>query len=873
MSDLITRLRNMSSNVKNCSDAEIQFLQKSDLTIVLDRAFNELYRLRPKNPILFLSKWLTRESRARELAKKYFDEEQKRNRLEQKFFQEEKRKKAENSKKEEQIKLRLKDEDNLIQEIRDCKDFWLGFNHICERLKGLINATGCYIGIYDLKRRPVEEDDDETGHIDPSNSKVLRYIGWNNDHNFLDGKCLEQNQGVTFDLIFPQQKNQQQPEGEGNVNQNTQDQKPPEAQQVTEKKEDVNPEDSLQTLLIEDVVNENKINFFREPRLGCYLALDLTYKTSLSYSSLLSAIQCTKNYEEAKAAQEQRKKEWSDQQEEIKNQINQIKEQMAIEEEARRLAEEKALEAKAAQEANNPENAGEGGNQSQNNISEDKKEQAPQTVVQPSVQNQSMNKKGEQPSQEQENPIENLEKQLTEWTEEPVKLADYDKDETKIYLCLDTMGQDRVFSEKEMKFIKKIGVTIRDSMEKLEQTLLEKDRDIRIKFMELETKIKAQEKYSDEKSEDLINQTLNQFYASEEYKSKGITEEDEKQFEGDLVKMKYLREAYLFGEFKEALETFQDFEFVEFSKAFQNLLYFCKANPLDINEQNTNKLEWKKAKKFWSNIFNYATNYNPLGPKLEEVKSIYKLNKIKENLELAISKREEVKAYSQTLLMFIDFILFLIKVRHDDIIRRICNVAILKDKREQIIKTNAEIDEERQKIIDEAKALNPNVKIPGEGGAPIIPQPEEKKEENVQEGEAKKEEEKPKEDKPKEEEKKEEEKPKEEQNNAQGDQENPQANNGEEAKEGEEQAQEKIDESDSIKLAEQLMKFDEEHVKQEVPPDVEYDIDNDYDIDQNEKDTIVNAALEAAKNPPPQTQFDKGKLNQMLSQKIVIPQA
>ena len=69
------------------------------------------------------------------------------------------------------------------------------------------------------------------------------------------------------------------------------------------------------------------------------------------------------------------------------------------------------------------------------------------------------------------------------------------------------------------------------------------------------------------------------------------------------------------------------------------------------------------------------------------------------------------------------------------------------------------------------------------------------------------------------------------------------------------------------------MKFDEEHVKQEVPPDVEYDIDNDYDIDQNEKDTIVNAALEVAKNPPPQTQFEKGKLNQMLSQKIVIPQA
>ncbi len=854
MSDLITRLRNLSNNTKNCTDAEIQFLQKSDLSIVLDRAFNELYRLRPNNPILFLSKWLTRESRARELAKKYFDEEQKRTRLEQKFFQEERQKKIENLKKEEKIKLRLKDENNFMQEIKNCKDFWLGFNHICQRLKELINATGCYIGIYDLKRKPVMEDDDENGHIDPSNSKVLRYIGWNDDHNFLDGKFLEQTQGVTFDLIFPQQKNQQQQDGE-NQNQQTQEQKPPEAQQqATEKKEeDVNPEDAIQTLLIDDVVNENRMHFFREPRLGCYLALDLTYKTSLSYNSLLSAIQCTKNYEEAKAAQEQRKKEWSDQQEEIKSQINQIKEQIAQEEEAKRLAEEKALEAKAAQEANNAENSAEGGNQSQNNISEDKKEQAQAQPSQPQIQNQSMTKKGEQPSQDQENPIENLEKQLTEWTEEPVKLVDYDKDETRIFLCLDTMGQDRVFKEEEIKFIKKTGATIKDSMEKLEQSLLEKDRDIRIKFMELEKTIKSQDKYSDEKSEDLITQTLNQFYASEEYKSKGITEEDEKVFEGDLVKMQYLKEAYLFGEFKEAVETFQEFEFVEFANAFQHILYFCKSNPLDINEKNTNKLEWKKAKKYWSNIFNYATNYNPLGPKPEEVKPIYKLNKIKENLELAISKRDEVKAYSQTLLMFIDFILFLIKVRHDDIIRRICNVAILKDKREQIIKTNGEIDEERQKIIEEAKALNPNVKIPGEGGAPILPQKtEEKKEEEIKEEEKK------------EEEKKEEEKPKEEQSNQQGDQENQQANNGEEGKEAEELAQEKKDEADSIKLAEQLLKFDEEHVKKEVPPDIEYDIDNDYDIDENEKTTLVNAALEASRNPSTNP-FDKAKVNQLAS--------
>ena len=88
--------------------------------------------------------------------------------------------------------------------------------------------------------------------------------------------------------------------------------------------------------MIEDVVNDNRIKFFREPRLGCYFALDLTYKTSLSYNSLLSAIQCTKNYETAKEEQETRKKEWSEKQEEIKTQIKELKETKTKEEEAKK---------------------------------------------------------------------------------------------------------------------------------------------------------------------------------------------------------------------------------------------------------------------------------------------------------------------------------------------------------------------------------------------------------------------------------------------------------------------------------------------------------------------------------------------------------
>ena len=723
MTDLLNRLKDLLLDNKTTDIPEIKYLQDSDITPTLNRGFTELYRTKPENPVLFLSKWLSRESRALELEKQYKDNKIKRENLQLKYHQQEKYKYILEQRDKEKKKVRKDDEDSLIKEIKECKDFWLGFNHICERLKTLTKATGCYIGIYDQKRRPVNEDDDMDGHLDPSGVKVLRYIGWNNDHEFLHGQCLEPNQGVTYDLISPKPvqagTGAAEPENP-NPNQNQENKNPDPNQQQNvnpeekkEKVEEVKLEDTVKTLLIEDVVNDNRIKFFREPRLGCYFALDLTYKASLSYNSLLSSIQCTKNYETSKAEQEARKKEWSEKQEEIKTQINELKESKVKEEESKKLAEEKALEAEekeklAQANENDPNKPPEEKKEEKKDDKKDNK--SPQQQANTSQGN--INKKDN--SMEHSETIEALEKQLTEWTEEPVKLQEYDKEEKNIYMCLDTLGQDRIFKEEEIKYIKIVGANIRDSIEKLEQSLLEKDRDIRIKFLDDEAKLKSEDKYSDEKFEEGISNFVSHFYSSEEYKSKGITDEEAKGFEGDLAKMRYLKKILLEGDCQNILLTFQEFEFVEYLKIFQNLFYFAKVNPLEINESHTNKLEWKKGRKLWKDIFPYIKEYNPVGPKPEEVKSIYKLNKIKDNLISSIAKRDEVKNYSQTLLMLVDLILHIIQVRHDNIIDRICKIAVYKDKREQIIKENNAIDEERQKIIEEAKKLNPNVKIPGE---------------------------------------------------------------------------------------------------------------------------------------------------------------
>ena len=820
MAELINRLKDYLFDNKTSNIPEIKFLQESDLIHTINRGFTELYRVKPKNPILFLSKWLNRESLTKDIQQKYKDSKIQRDNLEIKYFQQEKQKYILEQRTEEKKKVKKNDEDSLITEIKSCKDFWLGFNHICERLKTLTNATGCYIGIYDQKRRPVKEEDDMDGHLDPSGTKVLRYIAWNDDHAFLDDKCLEPNEGVTFDLITP--KAQQN-------NQENQQEKPDE-QKGELKKEDMEKklEDSIKSLLIDDVVNENRIKFFREPRLGCYLALDLTYKTSLSYNSLLSAIQCTKNYQTAKEEQEARKKEWSEKQDEIKNQINELKETKLKEEEARKIAEENEAKAKLA---------------AANATETDPSKQTEGMAPNPNPQVVTHSSKRDNTQELAEN-IENLEKQLIPWEEEPVKLQDYDKEDKNIYICLDTLGQDRIFSEEEIKYIKKVGANIKQSLEQLEQNLLEKDRDIRIKFLDQEAKIKTEEKYSDEKFEECINTRILQYYASDEYKSKGVTDEITKAFEGDLEKMRYLKKLIIEGECLNILLTFQDFEFVENIKVFQNLFYFAKINPLDINENKTNKLEWKKARKLWNQIFPYIQEYNPVGAKPEPIKQIYKLNKIKENLEACLQKRDEIKTYSQTLVMLMDLILHIIKVRHDDIIDRLCKIAVYKDKREKIIKENKEIEEERQKIIDAAKELNPNVRLPGE-----------KEKETEQKEEAKKEEEKESEENK---EIKDDNKSKE---NKEVTNEEGQSKKDENAenKETEQKPEENKDEIDSAKLAEDLKKFDEEHPKTEVPPDVEYDIDNDYDIDQSEKDTEINNALQAANNAA--VEKDKNKVN------------
>ncbi len=85
-------------------------------------------------------------------------------------------------------------------------------------------------------------------------------------------------------------------------------------------------------------------------------------------------------------------------------------------------------------------------------------------------------------------------------------------------------------------------------MEKLKKKLLEKD--IRIKFIDDENKIKESEKFNEDNFEVLIQKSINEYYSSEEYKSKKSQDEKIKEHKGEMPRRCYLSEIILKDEIK-----------------------------------------------------------------------------------------------------------------------------------------------------------------------------------------------------------------------------------------------------------------------------------------------------------------------------------
>ncbi len=159
---------------------------------------------------------------------------------------------------------------------------------------------------------------------------------------------------------------------------------------------------------------------------------------------------------------------------------------------------------------------------------------------------------------------------------------------------------------------------------------------------------------------------------------------------------------------------YNKFEFVEFERLFQNILYFIGVSNIDINEENTNKLDWRKARKYWNeSVLDKLKAYEPFGSKTVKPTSFAMGNRLITVFE-SINK-EELRAYSFILSRLHDFITLLLKVRRDDILRRrdVVNELIekrrvaIEDSRNRMEKREAALEDERRKFAEMEEGSEP----------------------------------------------------------------------------------------------------------------------------------------------------------------------
>ena len=204
MEQLLKKLKSAPIiKTEESEEERLKYLEEIGLNDVVNKALVELYRVQPENPITFLASYLINEDKSKKIIESLEKAKDTKKKLEKKQKEEEeyKQKMIEESKKKEEEKEQEKE--RLREEIKSCEDFEVKLNDICEQLKNITGATGVYISSYDYKRKQVENiTDDENAHIDPDNVKVLRYIHWNQDHDFLHGKYLPRKQGVTYSIFL-----------------------------------------------------------------------------------------------------------------------------------------------------------------------------------------------------------------------------------------------------------------------------------------------------------------------------------------------------------------------------------------------------------------------------------------------------------------------------------------------------------------------------------------------------------------------------------------------------------------------------------------------------------------------------------------------
>lgn len=265
-------------------NSDIAYIKRDDIGLVIAKGLSKLYRVQPEDPVEYLAKWMLNYSNVKSEANIQIEKKQKWQELKDRKDMEDQnnmREVEEELKKEKEKTSKIEDFKDKVGSAQDLSDMLQDFTHF---LKEHTGATGVYIGKLIRPNKPIKEEDNEKAHENPEAPEIIKYIHATADHDFMVNRTLTQEQGLTHDIYKPLPAKEEDADGE-----NKPDAADGEGAQEAAKVESEPVKPVPRHLFVPEVVREGRMHYFKVPKLGSYIAVELKYNSCLTEEAFLKA--------------------------------------------------------------------------------------------------------------------------------------------------------------------------------------------------------------------------------------------------------------------------------------------------------------------------------------------------------------------------------------------------------------------------------------------------------------------------------------------------------------------------------------------------------------------------------------------------------
>jgi len=279
-----------------------------------------------------------------------------------------------------------------------------------------------------------------------------------------------------------------------------------------------------------------------------------------------------------------------------------------------------------------------------------------------------------------------------EWPE--IEEREFDFEERKFVLCVDTLGEDRELTEEERKYVSELSEYFVKSWEESEKRQLSRDIDL---FIE------AQKNINREEFIDNLTQKLSEEISTQYQEDENDTELKQN-YKKACIATEFYRGKLQEEEVKNMIKSLASYRVVKFKTLIQNVMYLLGYQKGQVNHPGTNMLEWKEVKKIISQdeFFTKLDEYEYKGPKEGYWEKYALTNRLLPKFEKI--NLEDIEDYNLGLAVLYRYVKQLIETRLLDIQVRRADKDEQRKKREDLIAEAEALEASKEKELEEAQA-------------------------------------------------------------------------------------------------------------------------------------------------------------------------